>query len=210
MKSILLPILVTAILLLSACSEASTDAELSNYLDQVDTIMEELGDINIELMKMTEDAGPFGVKNEDKLLLDYSEKYDGILHRFEAIEYPNDAIQLRKHTIEIITYHKKMLDEMREYVITHDTYHVDVAESYFTDAEDSRVLAMDEWDRLKELTGEGDGISIWQIFLGLLGLGVVATIAIFVLQLTLGAGITVIAGITATIGAIIRKIKGED
>ena len=86
---------------------------------------------------------------------------------------------------------------------------MDRAESYAADAEELRLLAADEWDRLTDIAEEEDGISILSIFLGILGFGVAVTIAMIVLELTIGTGIGIIAGITVAIGAIVKKIKGS-
>ena len=199
---------LTLTLLIVGCGQSSKDIDLQNYLTQVEPLIEEGSDMAVDLLRLAEDAGPFGLKNADQILATYSERYDDLLSRFEAIECPKDAVNLRKYTIQVISYIKQMVDEMSAYITTRDTNHIDKAESYATAADESILLAMDEWDKLSAMAGEGDGINVGQIFLGLLALGVAVSIALFVLQLTLGVGFGVLGGITVGIGAIVGKIKG--
>lgn len=194
---------------LAGCGESSEDTDLQNYLMQVEPLIEEISDISSDFINMVEDAGPFGLNNIDQILATYSERFGDLLSRFEAIEYPKDAVKLREYTIDIISNFKQMVDELVAYAATLDTKHMDRAESYAADAEESHLLAIDEWDKLTDIAGEEDGISIFQIFLGILFFGVAAVIAMFVLELTLGVGFGIIAGITVAIGAIVKKIKGS-
>lgn len=204
----ILLMMLTLTLPLTGCGEPSKDTDLQNYLTQVELHMEELGDISSDLANIAEGAGPFGLKNAPQVLATFSEKYGDLLSRFEAIEYPKDAVKLREYTIAIINLHIQMIDAILEYGDTLDTSHMDRAESYAVDVEELGLLAADEWDRLTDIAGEEDGISIFQIFLGILFFGVAAVIAIFVLELTLGVGFGIVAGITVAIGAIVKKIKG--
>ena len=157
---------------------------------------------------MVEDAGPFGLSNASQKLATYSEKYDDLLSRFKAIECSKDALKLQEYTINIISYHKQIIDELVAYADTLNTKHIDRAESYAEDVEASRLLAVDEWDRLADMAGEGDGISIGQIFLGILAFGVAVSVALLILQLTIGTGFGILAGIIAGIGVVVEKIKG--
>jgi len=202
-------LLVILTLSLTGCGGSSNSTDLQNYLSQLGPLVEEVADLSSDLDNLVEDVGPFGLTNLDQKLAPYSTKYAELQSRCEAIKCPEDAVKLRGYTMDLIYSNKQMIDEMLVYIDTRDRKHFDLAESYFMDAEKSRRLAGEEWDRLSDSSGKENGISIIQIFLGLLALGVAVSIAMFVLQLTLGAGVLGIAGITTAIEAIIRKIKGK-
>ncbi|MBA7481793.1 hypothetical protein ES707_17270 [subsurface metagenome] len=206
----ILPIILILVLPLTGCGGSSEDDDLQNYLTQVTPLIEEISDISADLWDIAEEAGPFGVADPEKTLANYKEKYEDLLLRFDAIECPDDAVKLREYVIAIINLHIQMMDAALEYGDTLDTSHMDRAESYAVDAEELRLLASDEWDRLADVAGEEGGVSILSIFLGILGFGVAVIIAMFVLELTLGVGFGIIGGITVAIGAIVKKIKGVD
>ncbi len=194
---------------LTGCGEPSRDTDLQNYLTQVTPLIEEISDIAVDLWDIAEEAGPFGVAEPEKVIANYKEKYEDLLLRFSAIECPDNAVKLREYTIAIINSYIQIMDAVLDYSEEFDMSHIDRAESYVEDIEESGLLAADEWDRLTDITGEEDGISIFQIFLGLLFFGVAVTVAMIVLSLTLGAGYGIIGGITIAIGAIVKKIKGD-
>jgi len=204
----ILSIMLILTLPLTGCGKSSEDTDLHNYLTQVTPLIEEISDITADLWDIAEEAGPFGVAEPEKTLANYKEKYEDLLLRLSAIECPDDAVKLREYTIAIINLHIQMIDAILEYSDTRDPKHMEKAESYAADIDEQRNLASDEWDRLSDMAGKENGISIVQIFLGLLALGVAVVIAMFVLELTLGVGFGIIAGICAAIGAIVEKIKG--
>ena len=203
----ILLMMLTLTLPLTGCGNSSEDTDLQNYLAQVSSIMEEASDMSSDFINT--DVGPFGMAEPEKFLANYKESYEDLLWRFSAIDCPDNAVKLREYTIAIINLNIQMMDAILEYADTLDTSHIDRAESYIVDAEELRLLAIDEWDKLADIAGEEDGVSILQIFLWILGFGVAVTIAMFVLELTLGVGFGIVAGITVAIGALVRKIKGS-
>ena len=205
----ILPIMLILVLPLTGCGESSGDDDLQNYLTEVAPLIEELSDITDDLFDIAEGAGPFGVAEPEIILANYKGKYEDLLLTFSVIEYPDDAVKLREYTIAIINLHIQMMDAILEYGDTLDPMYMDRAESYAEDMEELLPLASDEWDRLEDIAGEEGGVSIPQIFLWILGFGVAVVIAMFVLELTLGVGFGIIAGITVAIGAIVKKIKGS-
>jgi len=202
-----IPILLILPILFAGCS-SSSNPELQNYLTQIDSTMEEISDITADLWGIAEKAGPFGVSEPEKVMAEYRAKYNELLSRFSAIEYPSKAVKLRQYTIEIINLHVRMIDTTTNYLKTRDKSYEETFISLEADMELQKDLAADEWDKLSDIAGGNSGWNIGQIILGLIAFGVAASIGMFLLQVILGTGCGLIGLIFSAIGALVDKIKG--
>ena len=146
--------ILALILSIVGCGAPSESADLDNYLTEVSPLIEEIWDISSDLIETAVEAGPFELTKITETLATYSDKYQDLLNRFKAVEYPEEAVNHRKYTIDIINNNKQMVDELTAYVDTRDISHLHKAKSYATDSEELRPIVADEWAKLRDMAGE--------------------------------------------------------
>ncbi len=192
---------------LGACAKVSP---VESYLADTEAIINEATEIAAKVSNLYETTDLYSKSEIVEKCANYGKEYDDLLLRFTTLEYPHEALKFRKYVIDGLTSSKQEVTEFGAAFATGDIEHLYKAESYYSEAQKALALAAAEWERLASTVEQEGGIGILEIFLGLLALGVVVVIAMFVLELTLGVGFGIIAGIGAAIGAIVQKIKGSD
>jgi hypothetical protein len=132
------------------CVDVSPErVETESYLAKLEVIANDATDVSIKVSNLYETADQLESAEIVQECAIYGEEYDDLLARLVVLEYPEECSNLRKYTIDAITYSKQEVTEVGAAFATGDMEHLYEAESYFTQAQQSIALAEAEWDRLK-------------------------------------------------------------
>ena len=205
----LLLLLFAVPFLLISCKGSLEADRVEEYLVRAEPLIDEATQAMGALADLLNNADKYGRAEIEAKLREDRQQYDDIIDRFTAIDTPQECVALRGYTTDGLDNMGYAIDYLAGTLFSGDPeYFYDAFDSYDR-AMRSMAFAATEWDRLASLVSEEGGVDIGQILLGLLGLAIAGSLAIFVLNLVFGTGLGVLYGVGKAVGSVWKKATGR-
>jgi len=202
-------LLVAATLLLVNCKGSPEASRAEEYLVRCEPLVNEAGEMAGRVADLFNNADKYELADIEAALREAEQQYEDLIDTFTALETPQECVALRGYTTDGLDNMRQAIHHLAAAFGERDVEYLYDAQDSYDRAIRSMALAANEWDRLHDFVSQEGGIDIVQILLGLLGLGIAVSIAMFVLQLALGTSFGILAGAGAAIGFVWDKITGR-
>lgn len=198
---------VAMALLLTACGGSPEAMEVEEYMNLAGPLIEEATALNSTIVGWLSIVSKSGPGPMVIVLNEIDNDYKSIVARLTALDTPPRGAALTGHTTDGLDYMRESIDHMARAVASREMSYTFIAKDAHTWSTRSLTLAADELNRLAAFVDEERGTNIGTVFLGILGFGIAASVAIFLLCTVRSTGCFSIEGILSRVQAVSEKLK---